>query len=196
MFRTMFAGVVFLAMTAAPAPLARAEVAAQSPAGFVIKHSADTAVTKADAWQALITPSKWWSSKHTYSGDAANLYLDAQATGCFCEKLPKPADAPAGQRMGSVEHMHVVYADPQAGVLRLAGGLGPLQGEGAHGVLTITLKSTDAGTRIEWEYVVGGYLRMPPETIAPMVDKVLGEQLANLAAWLVPIEVNLTPPRV
>lgn len=186
MSRTMFAAVVFLAMTAAPAPLARAEVAAQSPTGFVIKHSADTAVTKADAWQALITPSKWWSGEHTYTSDAANLYLDAQATGCFCEKLPKSADAPAGQRMGSVEHMHVVFADPQRGVLRMVGGLGPLQGEGLHGTLTITLKPTDGGTRIEWVYVVGGYMRMDPEQIAPIVDKVLGEQLSRLAAMLTP----------
>jgi carbon monoxide dehydrogenase subunit G len=184
MSRTTFAAIAILALLAAPATLARAEVSGQSSSGFVIKHSAEIAAPKAAVWQALITPSKWWSGKHTYSGDAANLYLDAQATGCFCEKLPKPADAPAGQRMGSVEHMHVVYADPQGGVLRMVGGLGPLQGEAAHGTLTISLKSTGTGTRIEWEYVVGGYLRMNLEELAPMVDKVLGEQLSRLAALL------------
>ena len=184
MSKAKLAAIALLALVATPVPLAQAEVTANSPAGFVIKHSAEIAAPKAAVWQALVTPSKWWSGKHTYSGDAANLYLDAQATGCFCEKLPKPADAPVGQRMGSVEHMHVVYADPQGGVLRMVGGLGPLQGEAAHGTLTIRLKSTAAGTRIEWEYVVGGYLRMNLEELAPLVDKVLGEQLSRLAALL------------
>ena len=186
MLKAKLAAIALMALVAAPVSLARAEVAAQSPAGFVIKHSVDTAASKADAWQALITPNKWWSGEHTYNGDAANLYLDAQATGCFCEKLPKPADAPAGQRMGSAEHMHVVFADPHRGVLRMVGGLGPLQGEALHGTLTITLKPTDGGTRIEWVYVVGGYMRMDPEQIAPIVDKVLGEQLSRLAAMLTP----------
>ena len=186
MLKAKLAAIALMALVAAPVSLARAEVAAQSPAGFVIKHSADTAASKADAWQALITPNKWWSGEHTYTGDAANLYLDAQATGCFCEKLPKPADAPAGQRMGSVEHMHVVFADPHRGVLRMVGGLGPLQGEALHGTLTITLRPTAGGTRIEWVYVVGGYMQMDPEQIAPIVDKVLGEQLSRLAAMLAP----------
>ena len=186
MFKAKLAAIALMALVAAPVSLARAEVAAQSPAGFVIKHSVDTAASKADAWQALITPNKWWSGEHTYNGDAANLYLDAQATGCFCEKLPKPADAPAGQRMGSAEHMHVVFADPHRGVLRMVGGLGPLQGEALHGTLTITLRPTAGGTRIEWVYVVGGNMQMDPEQIAPIVDKVLGEQLSRLAAMLAP----------
>jgi hypothetical protein len=186
MSRTKLAAFALLAAVAAPISLAQAEVAAQSPAGFVVKHSVEVQASKVDAWRALVTPNKWWSGQHTYSGDAANLYLDAQATGCFCEKLPKPADAPEGQRMGSVEHMHVVFADPQRGVLRMVGGLGPLQGEALHGTLTITLKSIDGGTRIEWEYVVGGYMRMDSEQIAPAVDKMLGEQLSRLVAVLAP----------
>ncbi len=186
MIKAKLAVAALLALVATPISMAQAEVVAQSPAGFVIKLAADTPATKADAWKALITPNKWWSGEHTYTGDAGNLYLDAQATGCFCEKLPKPADAPADQRMGSVEHMHVVFADPQRGVLRMVGGLGPLQGEALHGTLTITLKPSAGGTRIEWEYVVGGYMRMNPEQIAPIVDKVLGEQLTRLSAMLAP----------
>lgn len=186
MSRTKLAALALLTLVAGPVPLAQAEVSAQSEAGFVIKLAAEIPASKTEVWQALINPNKWWSAEHTYSGNAANLYLDAQATGCFCEKLPKPAGAPEGQRMGSAEHMHVVYADPQAGVLRMVGGLGPLQGEATHGTLTITLKPTDAGTRIEWVYVVGGYMRMNPEEMAPLVDKVLGEQLGRLAAFLSP----------
>lgn len=196
MIKARLAAVALMALVAAPVSMAQAEVVTQSPAGFVIKLSADTTATQNDAWKALITPNKWWSGEHTYTGDASNLWLDAQATGCFCEKLPKPTDAPAEQRMGSVEHMHVVYADPQRGVLRMVGGLGPLQGEALHGTLTITLKPIEGGTRIEWDYVVGGYMRMDPEQIAPLVDKVMGEQLTRLVGWLAPIEVDSKPPRI
>jgi hypothetical protein len=174
-----------LAFLTVGAPAA-AEVTAVSDAGFVIRHEAETPASKNDAWRALIVPSKWWSSAHTYSGDAANMYLDAGATGCFCEKLPKSAGEPADQRMGSVEHMHVVYADPPQGVLRMKGGLGPLQGESVNGTLTITVRPTPQGSKITWEYVVGGYMRMKNEDLAPAVDKVLGEQLGRLAAHLTP----------
>lgn len=178
-----------LAVLALGSP-AIAEVTAVSEAGFVIRHETETAASKGDAWKALIAPGKWWSSAHTYSGDAANMYIDAQASGCFCEKLPKPADAPEGQRMGSVEHMHVVYADPPQGVLRMKGGLGPLQGESVNGTLTVTVRTIPEGSRITWEYAVGGYMRMKNEDIAPAVDKVLGEQLGRLAAFIAP------PPEV
>lgn len=178
----------------APAQLARAEVASQDEAGFVVRLQADTPASKTEVWKALIAPGKWWSDEHTYSGKAANMYIDAQASGCFCEKLPKPADAPEDQRMGSVEHMHVVYADPQRGVLRMVGGLGPLQGDAVHGVLTITLKPTETGTKIEWEYRVAGAFSAAPAQIAPMVDRVLGEQLARLAALLTPPEAVAAKP--
>ena len=76
------------ALSAAPA---LGEVAALSDTGFVIKHSAQASAGKSETWKVLTAPSRWWSGDHTYSGDAANLWLDAQATGCFCEKLPRPA---------------------------------------------------------------------------------------------------------
>lgn len=160
---------------------AQAELAASSDAGFVSDNSVTIAADPGAVWKVLVAPNQWWSPSHTYSGDAGNLYLDAQATGCFCEKLPKPADAPEAQRMGSVEHMHVVYADPQRGVLRMVGGLGPLQGEAVHGVLTVTLKREGEGTRMHWRYAVGGVWQAKVGEIGPLVDKVLAEQVRRLA---------------
>lgn len=174
---------VLLALLATPAS---AEVVAANDAGFVIKLSAEAQAPKADAWKVLTAPARWWSGTHTYSGDAANLWIDAQATGCFCEKLPRPKDAPDTQRIGSVEHMHVVYADPQAGVLRMTGGLGPLQQDAGSGTLTITLKQEGEGTRIDWVYAVSGLVVLKPQEIAPLVDKVLAEQLERLAGQAVP----------
>lgn len=183
---------LLLAALLAAAPV-RAELSAVSEAGFVSNHGATVSAEPADVWKVLIAPNQWWSPSHTYSGDAANLYLDAQATGCFCEKLPRPAEAPDGQRMGSVEHMHVVYADPQRGVLRMVGGLGPLQGEAVHAVLTITLKREGQGTRIDWRYAVGGPWLAKPAQLALMVDKVLAEQFSRLANAAGP-QITDSPP--
>lgn len=152
-----------------------------SDAGFIIKVSAEASADKAVTWKAPTTPAQWWSGKHTWSGDPANLYIDSQATGCFCEKLPRPKDAPEGQRMGSVQHMHIVDADPQAGMLRMTGGLGPLQSDAVNGTLTIRLKSVGEGTRIEWTYVVGGFVGSKGGDLASAVDQVLAEQLGRLA---------------
>ena len=174
-----------LTLTTQPAA---AEVVASSEAGFVVRETAEVPADPAATWAALIAPQNWWNKAHTFSGDSANLYLDAQGGGCFCEKLPLKDGAP-GTRGGSVAHMRVVYADPGK-ALRMVGALGPLQSEALTGTLTITLKPGGAGTRIVMEYVVGGYMRYKTEEIAPAVDKVLAEQLAGLAASLgTPFEV-------
>ena len=159
-----------------------AEVVASSESGFVIRETAEVPADPAQTWQTLIAPQTWWNKAHTFSGDAANLYLDAQGGGCFCEKLPLKDGAP-GTRAGSVAHMRVIYADPGK-ALRMEGSLGPLQSEALTGTLTITLKPGGVGTRIVMEYVVGGYMRYKADEIVPAVDKVLAEQIAGLAASL------------
>jgi uncharacterized protein YndB with AHSA1/START domain len=176
-------GILFAATLVLSSPAA-AEIATKSETGFVSSNAVEVRASPQEVWRALIAPAGWWNSEHTYSGDAANMWIDAQATGCFCEKLPLPNDAPAGQRPGSVEHMHVIYADPGK-LLRLSGGLGPLQSEAVKGTLTITLTPGEGGTtRILWEYVVGGYMRYKTDEIAPAVDTVVAEQLNRLAAKL------------
>lgn len=190
----------FRILTAASLVLATpalAEVKDSTDAGVVIRLTEEVTATPQESWKALIAPGDWWSGEHTYSGDAKNLYIDAQATGCFCEKLPRPKDAPEDQRIGSIEHMHVIYAEPNR-VLRMTGGLGPLQSEAVHATLTMTLKPVPGGTRILWEYVFGGFMRYKSEQIGPLVDKVLGEQLKRLGAKLgskapVEPEVNMAP---
>ena len=164
---------------------AAAEVVDKTETGFVSRLAVEVKAAPADVWKSLIAPNLWWNKAHSYSGDAANLYLDAQAGGCFCEKLPLGKDAAPNSRPGSAEHMRVIHAAPGR-VLRLSGGLGPLQSEPVGGVLTITLKATPGGTRILWDYVVGGYMRYKVEEIAPAVDKVLAGQLARLATLIDP----------
>lgn len=172
-----------LAAASVLASPACAEIAEKSDSGFVVREVAEVPTDAAATWGALIAPAKWWSDEHTWSGKAANLYLDAQASGCFCELLPLPEGMPEGTRRGSVQHMRVIYVSPFK-ILRMSGALGPLQSEAVNGTLTITLKPTDKGTRILWEYVVGGYMRYKVEEIAPAVDKVLAEQIGGLAKVL------------
>ena len=172
-------GAIIAAVVWSAAP-AHAEVVELRDDFFVVRHSASVPVSREDAWSALISPSEWWDESHSFSGDADNFSLDARAGGCFCEALP-----PVGDRFaaGSVRHLDVVLVDPGR-TLRLVGGLGPLQGEPLHGVLTITFEPVGAKTQIQFEYVVGGPSRLDIAAIAPAVDAVIAGQLSNLAATL------------
>jgi hypothetical protein len=168
-----------LAIATAPVPAA-AEVAAVNDGGFVSHNVAEVAAPPAEAWARLFVPREWWNGEHTYSGDSANLTIAAAAGGCFCETIPGANGAPAGQ----IEHMRVVYLDPRVLTLRLDGALGPLQSEAVTGVLTMTVEASGAGSKITWDYVVGGYMRPSMREMAPLVDRVIGEQLSRLAASL------------
>jgi hypothetical protein len=53
--------------------------------------------------------------------------------------------------------MTVVYADPGK-LLRLTGGLGPLQNLAVTGVMTWKLTEAGGKTTIEMSYKVGGYM--------------------------------------
>ena len=156
------------------ASAAQAEVVSATPAGFEVASKVVVVVPPAEAYAALGRIGEWWNPAHSYSGSGANLSVDLRAGGCFCEKLPGG---------GGIEHMRVVLAWPGK-MLRLSGGLGPLQGEGASGALTWTLKPVDGGTEIVQSYVVGGYIRAGADKLAPVVDQVMGEQLERLKARL------------
>lgn len=173
--------ILFAPLLGALAVPAHADVVASSDTDFVTRTAADVPAPPFDVWAALIAPARWWSAEHTWSGKSANLYIDSQATGCFCELLPAPENAPAGTRRGSVEHLHIISAMPGQ-MLRMTGGLGPLQDEPVRGLLTITMKARDGGgSHIEFEYKVGGLMTLKGGDIAPAVDKVLSEQLSHLA---------------
>jgi uncharacterized protein YndB with AHSA1/START domain len=169
-----FAGAV-LAGAMAFASAANAKVVDQSEAGFTVAHTAQVAATPADVWKMLRMPQSWWSKDHSWSGDAANFWLDSQAGGCFCEKL-----LDTGSGVGSVQHARILFSKPNQ-MLRLSGAFGPLQGEALNGTLTIQIRETPTGSALRFDYVVGGYMRFKVGEIAPAVDKVIGEQLLGLA---------------
>ncbi|MDP9010378.1 MAG: SRPBCC family protein [Pseudomonadota bacterium] len=166
----VLAGAGVLAVAASMSPPAAAEVLSAAQNGFEVRETVRVAAAPDKAYAALLQPARWWSSEHTFSGSAANLVLDARAGGCWCETLPEG---------GSVEHMHVVYVAPGK-ALRLRGALGPLQGLGADGAMTWTVKGSAGGTEISVSYAVGGYAKDGFDAVSKGVDHVLGEQLERL----------------
>lgn len=172
-----------LALLAAVLPAgAHARVAEVTANGFVVRHVAEVPRSVDETWAVLVKPSVWWDSEHTWSGEAANLSLDARAGGCFCELLP--GASPGAPARGSVEHMRVVYVErPRA--LRMTGALGPLQSDAVNGTLTIQLKADPAtGTQVLMEYVVGGFSRTSFDKLAPAVDGVLAAQMTRFSGKL------------
>jgi hypothetical protein len=160
---------LLIAVLAGAPTMAAAEVVASSDLGFEIRHVAEIDAPPDKVRAAALEIGRWWSDAHTYSGKASNLSIDA--SGCFCERLPE----------GFVRHMTIVYSAPDA--LRMFGGLGPLQTEGASGHLGLQFESAAAPgrTRLTLSYVVGGYARggLAARWASP-VDQVLGQQVARL----------------
>ena len=182
-YSTAVAGSLMAVLLAA-SPLS-AEVVSTDADGFVTRDTATVAATPLQTWLALITPGDWWDDQHSWSGDASNMTLVPQAGGCFCETIPgEDGEGSSGYAMeGSAQHATVVQAYPLR-VLRMRGGLGPLQGEPASGILTITLKEVEGGTRVLWEYNVGGPMRFEIAEISKAVDGVMSQQLRGLQAHL------------
>ena len=150
-----------------------AEVTSVGASGFEVREQVHIAAAPAAVYAALVTPGRWWDSKHTYSGNAARLTLDARAGGCWCETS---ADG------GSAQHLTVVYAAPGK-ALRLRGALGPLQSMGGDGSLTFTVTSAGSGTDLKLIYAVGGYAKDGFDELSKAVDSVLGHQADRLKRW-------------
>lgn len=139
-----------------------------------LKYAFKTRVAPDRVYAALTGPARWWDSNHTYSGNASNLSLDARAGGCWCEQL---ADG------GSVQHMTVLTAMPGR-MLRLSGGLGPLQSGAVNAVMTWTIKHDGSGSEVGVSYLVDGYFPGGLEAVRDDVDAVLGHQVERLRGYV------------
>lgn len=162
-----------IAVSAAQA--VRAEVIDAASNGFTVRHSVAIAADRQTVYQAAVANiGDWWSSEHTVSGDASNMYLTASIQGCFCERL--------GDGSGLV-HLSVSFVNPGV-MLRMTGGLGPLGLMGVAGNMTWEFDDTDGGSMVTLQYAVGGYMPGGLDTIAAAVDGVLVEQMTRLAAYV------------
>ncbi len=142
--------------------------------GFTVENSETVPVSPAIAWKALAEDvGRWWPADHTWWGDAAKLSIDARAGGCFCEIN--------GDRQA--QHMIVTLVEPGV-LMRMTGGLGPMQGLGLHGALEWRFAAVDGGTRLTLHYRIGGYSPDDLSKFAPVVDQVQALQLKGLADFL------------
>ena len=154
---------------------ARADVLDSSAGGFTIKIVVQVPAPAATVYRAIVDRvGAWWDSNHTWSGSASNLSIDATAGGCFCERLPNG---------GGVRHMTVVYVDPGK-LLRLNGGLGPMQDMAVSGSMTWKLAETEGRTALEVTYKVGGYMPGGLDAVAKPVDGVLTGQIHRLKKFV------------
>jgi uncharacterized protein YndB with AHSA1/START domain len=152
----------------------QAEVRDVSASGFTIENSVVVPVDASTAWQALVSNvDSWWPKDHTWWGADSKLTIDARAGGCFCE-LAKDRQA---------QHMQVVFVDPPK-LLRMTGGLGPLQAMGLTGVLEWRMVAIPNGTKITLWYRAGGYTPDDLGKFAALVDGVQALQLGGLGNYL------------
>jgi uncharacterized protein YndB with AHSA1/START domain len=166
--------IVVAALVCLLAQMAAAEVADSAANGFTVKITTQIHASPTDVYSRLVhNVGDWWNSAHSFSKDAHNLSIEDRPLGCFCEKL-------AG---GGVRHMEVVFAAPGK-MLRMSGGLGPLQGLATAGTMTFTFTPAEGGTKLELTYTVVGYTPQGMNTWAAPVDAVLTEQMTRLKNYI------------
>lgn len=149
---------------------AHAEVSDKQPNGFSLYEKYQVKATPDKVYEAMIQPSRWWSSAHTFSGDAKNMTFDARAGGCWCETLPNG---------GSVLHMTIVNIAPGK-LVRLRGALGPFQSTGMEGAMNIVLVPKNGGTELRVVYNLGGFVAGGYGALPQSADGVLNLQFYRL----------------
>ena len=169
-----FALTLGLAILAGGTSSLLAKVVDSAENGFTVQHSISVDASPAEVYRALVDVAAWWHPDHTWSGESRNLSLEPKAGGCFCERLD-------GQ--GSVQHLEVVYANPGK-LLRLKGGLGPLQNMGVTGSLSFDFSQTAGSTAVTLTYQVGGYYPQGLNTLADVVNEVLGMQFVRFEKFV------------
>ena len=159
-----------LALAAMATPgIAQAEVVSANAHGFEVRHIVQTVIPAEAAFDAFARVPQWWDKDHSYSGDSANMSLSMTPGGCFCERLPDG---------GGVEHMRIAYIVPGERVV-MTGSLGPLLFEATAGVMDVQVERIAGGSRVTLNYRAAGFANGGGEKMAPLVDQVLGQQMAR-----------------
>ena len=167
---------VLFALVAGSVPFssAQARIVDQAANGFTVENSQWVPVDPDTAWKVFVNDvGKWWPADHSWWGDASKLSISEKAGGCLCEI----------NGAQQAWHMTVTFVDPGR-LMRMAGGLGPLQGMGLNGTLEWRFVKEKDGTRITLWYRAGGYTPDDLGKFVPVIDQVQGLQLGGLAEYL------------
>ena len=152
-----------------------AEVIDRSESGFTLQTQREFDATPKEVYDTLtLEVHRWWNLDHTYAGKDGMMTMDTTPGGCFCESLPGG---------GWVEHMRIVYVEPNK-LLRMSGGLGPLQSLGVAGAMSFTLSEEEGKTVLVFRYQVGGYFAAGTGQWPAAVDGVWDVQLDGLKRLL------------
>lgn len=156
---------------------APAEVLDSSATGFTLEFSMTVDGDSERVFAGLTESiSHWWLADHTWYGDSANMSIQAHLGGCLCERKDDKT---------FTEHLRVIKVESPR-FIRFSGGLGPLQGEGVHGVMDWTLAPSIEvdKTKLTIRYRVGGYSPNDLSKWAPAVESVLQQQMTSLQTYL------------
>ena len=147
-----------------------ADVVQESEQYFELRFERTLSVSVDKLDHQILQIQSWWHPDHTYSGDSENLFLDVKKLGCFCERIGTE---------GLVRHLQVANYRPKS-ILRLTGGLGPLQSLPVSGVLDFTMTQNKSNTaQLVVTYKVSGSAPDLKSWVKP-VNQVLGEQVDRL----------------
>ena len=146
-----------------------AEIKSSSQAHFELFHQAKSSIPPTELWQRLIKPSQWWHPDHSYSGNADNLSLEAEAGGEWREDWSS----------GSVVHGRILYIE-HGKQLRLSAPFGPLQQKAVSAIWTITIQPDETGSLVTFEETVNGTNQSQLDKLAPAVDYVKDQALKRL----------------
>jgi hypothetical protein len=167
--RGVVSGILILSATPVTA-----EVLSASPNGFEVRESVQLVVPPEQAWDAFEQVGSWWNPEHTYSGKAENMRMALSLGACLCETFEATG--------GGIEHLRVVYADPNKRAV-LTGSLGPLLYQATSGVMDITVEKLAGGSRVTMNYRVSGFYKGGADKLAPVVDAVLADQMKRYRVY-------------
>jgi hypothetical protein len=153
----------------------RADVVDSAANGFTTKNTVEITGAASNVFDAVVKRiGSWWDPAHTFSQNAANLYIDTANGGCFCERLPDG---------GSVRHLNLVWLAPGK-TLRFTGAMGPMQAMALTGSMTWTFTEAAGKTRVELTWAIGGYAPGGADALAKIVDAVMMAQLQRLKRFV------------
>ncbi|MAP96266.1 MAG: ATPase [Ponticaulis sp.] len=159
-------------------PLAQADVVNATPDGFELKLTRSSNIEALDQYERIFDIADWWSSAHTWSGDAASLSLTSRDVGGQWRE---------SWANGDVEHGRIIASGFLGGkfMVRFDAPLGPLQGMGVQSVLTMEVQEVseiEGTSEVTFTYFVTGADFQALNQIAPVVDGVLSEQIDRLVS--------------
>lgn len=155
---------------------AHADVVNSASDGFELSLSRSSDRDVKTQFERIMRIAEWWSSEHTWSGDAKNLRITTLAAGGQWRET---------WDNGDIEHGRIIAGNRADNIwmVRFDAPLGPLQGMGVKAILTMEVEAQEAGgSEVRFHYLVTGASFQNLDQIAPVVDGVLVQQIESLVA--------------